>query len=120
MVSDRGARVFEGVPGLWSLFAAGPLEKAQTTTQAARATSAVDLSRRERDVAQLLAQGLSNRAIGERLYLSERTIDNHVQNIMNKLDLHHRSELVKYALRKGLLQPDAPGSELPRPGLPRG
>jgi len=97
--ADRGARVFEGVPGSWSLFAAGPLEKAQTTTQAARATSAVDLSRRERDVAQLLAQGLSNRAIGERLYLSERTIDNHVHHILDKLGFDSRVQVAAWIAR---------------------
>jgi hypothetical protein len=49
--------------------------------------------------------------------LSPKTVDTYRQRVMEKLNLHHRSELVKYALRKGLLQPDTPGADLPRPGL---
>ncbi len=96
--ADRGARVFEGVPGSWSLFAAGHAEQAETT-QPARASSSVQLSRRERDVAQLLAQGLSNRAIAERLYLSERTIDNHVHHILDKLGFDSRVQIATWLAR---------------------
>jgi DNA-binding NarL/FixJ family response regulator len=50
------------------------------------------LSRREADVA-ILIRDSTNKEIAERLVLSERTIDNHVQNIMNKLNLHHRAQI---------------------------
>ncbi len=51
------------------------------------------LTRRERDVAGLVAQGLTNREIAERLYLSERTAQNHVQHILTKLALSNRSQI---------------------------
>ncbi|TMD37265.1 MAG: alpha/beta fold hydrolase [Chloroflexi bacterium] len=96
--ADRGPRVFEGVPGSWTLFAAGPSQPPQVT-QPARPAGSVGLSRRERDVAQLLAQGLSNRAIAERLYLSERTIDNHVHHILDKLGFDSRVQVATWLAR---------------------
>jgi two-component system response regulator NreC len=76
------------------------------------------LTQRERDVLRLTAEGYTGQEIAERLVLSPKTVDTYRQRVMEKLNLHHRSELVKYALRKGLLQPDTPSGELPRPGLP--
>lgn len=67
------------------------------------------LSEREREVLQLTAEGFTSQEIAERLYLSPKTVDTYRQRIMEKLNLHHRSELIRYALRHGLLQPD--GSE---------
>jgi DNA-binding NarL/FixJ family response regulator len=61
------------------------------------------LSEREIDVLRLTAEGYSNTEIGAQLYLSPKTVDTYRQRIMEKLDLHHRSELVRYALRAGLL-----------------
>ncbi|TMD94745.1 MAG: response regulator transcription factor [Chloroflexi bacterium] len=58
------------------------------------------LSRREREVAQLLAQGLSNREIAERLYLSERTVDNHVHHILAKLGFDSRVQVATWVARK--------------------
>ena len=51
--------------------------------------------------------------------LSPKTVDTYRQRVMEKLNLHHRSELVKYALRKGLLQPDAPSADVSAPLPPR-
>jgi DNA-binding CsgD family transcriptional regulator len=51
------------------------------------------LTRREREVAELVAKGLTSREIGERLYLSERTVQNHVQHILTKLNLSNRSQI---------------------------
>jgi two-component system response regulator NreC len=61
------------------------------------------LSEREIDVLRLTAEGFSNTEIGSQLYLSPKTVDTYRQRIMIKLGLHHRSELVHYALRAGLL-----------------
>src|SRR5207237_10748019 len=69
--SDRGVRVFADIPGSWTLFATGP-EQAAATAEPVRAGGAIELSRREREVAQLVARGLSHREIRQRLYLSER------------------------------------------------
>ncbi|MFQ3296356.1 MAG: DNA-binding NarL/FixJ family response regulator [Polaribacter sp.] len=67
----------------------GDLEKAQ-------------LSSREKEVLQLIAEGNSSKKIGEILFLSPKTIDVHRNNIMKKIDLHTISGLTKYAIQKGL------------------
>ncbi len=64
------------------------------------------LSEREREVLKLTAEGYTAQEIADRLVLSPKTVDTYRQRVMDKLNLHHRAELVKYALRKGLLQPD--------------
>lgn len=61
------------------------------------------LSDREREVLQLLAEGLSVKEIASRLNLSVKTVDAHKYNLMRKLDIHSQGELVKYAIRKKLI-----------------
>lgn len=61
------------------------------------------LSERERQVLKLLARGFTSREIGEKLFLSPRTIDTYRERITVKLKLEHRSELVDYAIRYNLL-----------------
>ena len=51
---------------------------------------------------RLVAKGLSYKQIAERLGLSHRTVQNHVQNTLNKLQLHNRVELARYAIERGL------------------
>jgi non-specific serine/threonine protein kinase len=80
------------------LFAAGP-ERRVLESQSARAAAPVELSRREREVAQLLAGGLSNKEIAGRLYLSVRTIDNHVQHILDKLGFDSRVQVATWLAR---------------------
>ena len=60
------------------------------------------LTDRETEVLRLVAKGLSYKDIAERLVLSHRTVQNHVQNTLNKLQLHNRVELVRYAIQQGL------------------
>ncbi|MFB9237938.1 response regulator [Plantactinospora siamensis] len=67
------------------------------------------LTERETEVLRLVAKGLSHRQIAQRLSLSPRTVQNHVQNTLQKLQLHSRVELVRYAIREGL------DEELPPP-----
>jgi two-component system, NarL family, response regulator NreC len=62
------------------------------------------LSDREREVIKLLADGLSLKEIAVRLVLSVKTVDAHKTNLMRKLDLHDRSELVKYAIQRKLIR----------------
>jgi two-component system response regulator NreC len=62
------------------------------------------LTRRQREVLTLIAEGLSNQDIGTHLGISIRTVERHRENIMSRLNLHSRTDLVKYALRKGLIQ----------------
>jgi two-component system response regulator NreC len=61
------------------------------------------LSDREEEVLRWTAMGYTSREIGERLALSPKTIDTYRQRAMEKLDLQHRSELIRFALRAGLL-----------------
>ncbi|MEU4835285.1 response regulator transcription factor [Streptosporangium sp. NPDC023615] len=63
------------------------------------------LTERETEVLRLVAKGMSYRQIAERLVLSHRTVQNHVQNTLNKLQLHNRVELVRYAIEQGLDEP---------------
>ena len=60
------------------------------------------LTERETEVLRLVAKGLSYKDIAERLVISHRTVQNHVQNTLNKLQLHNRVELVRYAIEQGL------------------
>ncbi|WP_106248651.1 response regulator [Allonocardiopsis opalescens] len=60
------------------------------------------LTERETEVLRLVAKGLTYKQIAQRLVLSHRTVQNHVQNTLNKLQLHNRVELVRYALEQGL------------------
>ena len=63
------------------------------------------LTERETEVLRLVAKGLSYRQVAERLVLSHRTVQNHVQNTLQKLQLHNRVELVRYAIEQGLDEP---------------
>src|SRR5579859_4540034 len=62
------------------------------------------LTEREREILKLVAEGLTNNQIAERLFISPKTVDTHRTHIMDKLNLHSRAELVKYAMRRGLLE----------------
>jgi two-component system response regulator NreC len=62
------------------------------------------LTERERDVLTMTAQGYSSSEIGEKLFISPKTVDTYRARIMQKLELHHRSELVRFALDTGLLK----------------
>ena len=64
------------------------------------------LSRREREVLELVGEGLNNHDIGKRLELSPKTIARHRERIMKKLNMHSRTELVKFAIRTGLISLD--------------
>ena len=61
-----------------------------------------DLTKREREVLQLLVEGMSTKEVASGLNVSVKTIETHRANIMDKLDIHSISELVKYAIREGL------------------
>jgi len=60
------------------------------------------LTERETEVLRLVAKGLTAKQIGERLVVSHRTVESHVQNTLRKLQLHNRSQLVRYAIEQGL------------------
>ena len=63
------------------------------------------LTRREKEVLQLAAEGFSTTEIAEKLFISSRTCETHRANFMGKLGLQSQTDLVRWAIRKGLLQP---------------
>ncbi|MBP6440408.1 MAG: response regulator transcription factor [Caldilineaceae bacterium] len=71
----------------------------------AEADAAADdlLTAREHEVLTCIADGLTSREIAEKLVISVKTVERHRENIMAKLDIHNRVELVKYAMRKGII-----------------
>ncbi len=64
--------------------------------------AALQLTERETEILRMVATGLSYKQIATRLVLSHRTVQNHVQNTLGKLQLHNRVELVRYAIEHGL------------------
>ncbi|MFZ1729395.1 MAG: response regulator transcription factor [Bacteroidota bacterium] len=64
------------------------------------------LTKRETEILRLIAEGLTNREIGEKLYISIRTVNTHRTNLMQKLKLHETAGLVRYAIKNGLLSAD--------------
>jgi len=64
------------------------------------------LTAREREILKLIAEGHTSREIADMLFLSLKTVLGHRAKIMEKLDLHNRTELIKYTIRKGLVSTD--------------
>ena len=79
------------VLGEYRRMAAGPVEDGTPS-----------LTARETEVLRLVAKGLTARQAAERLFVSHRTVENHVQNTLTKLALHNRAQLVRYAVEQGL------------------
>lgn len=69
----------------------------------AKAGTVQDLTAREHQILSLVAQGLTNRDIGDRLGVSAKTVDNHRTNMMRKVGAHSAAELLSFAMREGLL-----------------
>jgi DNA-binding NarL/FixJ family response regulator len=66
------------------------------------ATGANPLSDREREVLQLVARGHTYKAIGAELFIADKTVENHVRNILGKLHLNRKQELIRYAVEHGI------------------
>lgn len=92
----RGEPVFS--PGLAALVL-GDFAKPPTTPDGERIEP---LTEREREVLRHVAQGATYREVGEVLFIAEKTVENHVRNILGKLRLRRRSELVRWAVRRGM------------------
>jgi DNA-binding NarL/FixJ family response regulator len=74
------------------------------------------LTERETEILKMVAKGMSYKQIAERLVLSHRTVQNHVQNTLRKLQMHNRVELTRYAIEQGLDDPDDPDDHDGRDG----
>jgi two-component system, NarL family, response regulator NreC len=89
-------------------FLSAPLSEWAITALAVKTPDSSDpyntLSPREREVLQLAAEGLGNTEIAEKLFISSRTAETHRANLMRKLNLQNATDLVRYAIRRGLIQ----------------
>jgi DNA-binding NarL/FixJ family response regulator len=91
----------------YQLLAAAETSPAETLPRKQTDPRGLDvLTPRERQVLELIAEGHSNKEIGRRLGLSHKTIGRHRERIMNRLNLHSRTELVKFAIRTNLIRLD--------------
>jgi DNA-binding NarL/FixJ family response regulator len=99
---DAVRRTAEGdavfTPGLAGLV----LGEYRRLAAAPASADAPQLTSRETEILRLVAKGLSYKEIAERLVLSHRTVQNHVQNTLGKLQLHNRVQLVRFAIEQGL------------------
>jgi len=68
-----------------------------------RSDGAASISKREQEVLQLIAEGHSSKVVGEKLFISPKTVETHRQNIMRKLELHSTVDIVRYAMRMKLV-----------------
>jgi two-component system response regulator NreC len=82
---------------------AGPASLNETDEQNKNAVDLDILSKRERQVLELVGEGFNNNDVGKKLELSPKTIARHRERIMKKLNMHSRTELVKFAIRTGLI-----------------
>jgi DNA-binding NarL/FixJ family response regulator len=93
-------RAAEGEPVFSPALASLVLGEFRRLTKAAG--PAQPLSEREREVLQYVARGHTYKEIGEQLYIAEKTVENHVRNILGKLHLNRKQELIRYALEHGI------------------
>ena len=98
-VSHGGVFLF---PSVARMLVSDYLQRVEGESQGGRDFD--NLTEREREVLTLIAQGRSNQEIAERLTISVRTVNRHRENIMAKLNLHNRVELVHDAIEKGLIE----------------
>jgi len=84
-------------------------QKLSTKNEGAAQVPSPTLTPRELEVLKQVATGMSNREIGDQLFISENTVKNHIRNILEKLQLHSRMEAVMYAVRERLLDIRADG-----------
>jgi DNA-binding NarL/FixJ family response regulator len=87
-----------------------PKDAAEPTVPAARAPVSTELTEREREVLTLLAHGRDQAEIAAELFISDKTVETHIQHVLSKLDVHSRAQAVAVAHCEGLV-------DRPRPRL---
>src|SRR5918995_501274 len=87
-----------GLPDLSGIEATREIKKRTPSEESS------DITEREQEVLTFLAEGASNEEIAASLVISPKTVARHRENIMRKLNLHSRAELVRYAIRKGIIK----------------
>jgi NarL family two-component system response regulator LiaR len=98
--------IYEGQPSIHPTIARKLMREIQRPSELPAATE--PLTEREAEVLSLVAQGLTNQEVADRLFVSERTVRTHVSSILSKLHLANRTRAALYALRKGLASLDEP------------
>jgi DNA-binding NarL/FixJ family response regulator len=104
-LTDAIQSVYEGKKYL-SEDITGMVISGYLTKSSSEASEYEKLSVREKEIFQLFAEGKSTREIGELLFISVKTVNTHKQNIMEKLELKSNADIVKYALKNGLINLD--------------
>lgn len=97
------AGALAGAPVISPEVGAGLLNRIARASEAARGTAG-RLTQREREILELMADGVGNRAIADSLFISENTVRNHVRNVLDKLHARTRTEAVVRAVRAGLIR----------------
>lgn len=107
---DAGADLAEGIRAVYKwgavlhpIAARAVLDSYRDSEHTKRLDSYERLTDREREILILVAEGYTNQQIAAMLHVSPKTVDGHRTSLMSKLDLHDRTEVVKYALRKQLI-----------------
>lgn len=95
LAHELGGNLRDAIDMYRSIGAIGDVRRLEPQAGAAKRT----ISRREREIAELVGLGLSNRGIGERLSISDRTVEHHIASVFNKLGLRSRAELMAYVIR---------------------
>jgi DNA-binding NarL/FixJ family response regulator len=113
--ADELIRLLEGVtrdePALTPVLARKLLSEFARPSPGLKEKSPDELTEREREVLELLVEGItSNRELAERLVVTENTVKYHLRNILDKLHVKNRAQVVAYAVRHGLVDPREPGS----------
>ena len=98
--------VYRGDSFLSPLISRTVIDEYLKRTEPAASSEEAKLTDREREVLQLIAEGYSNREIAQKLQISIKTAGVHRTNLMEKLGIHNVTDLVKYALRKGIIRLD--------------
>jgi len=110
-IADAVCRVREGEPVFTPSLAGLVLSEFRRAAAGSEpSTGQRGLSPRENEVLTLVAKGYTYREIAEKLFISVKTVQNHVQNILAKLHMHRRYELMRYAIQKGLDRAPEPES----------
>ena len=79
-------------------------QSTEITKQADLPQEVQELTERELEILKLVAEGYSNKEIGERLFISHRTVDTHRTNLMKKMDVHNVAGLIRIAIKSGLVE----------------
>jgi two-component system response regulator NreC len=95
--------VHQGKSFLSPVAAAAVVEEYQQKTTEADKDPYGQLTDREREMLKLVAEGYTAREIADMLVITLRTVETHKTNLMNKLDIHNKADLIKYAIRKGII-----------------